>query len=53
MSEAVTSLVASVRPDFVFRATGVAIGHHGTRGLEATLRNCSTLCVRTPWLYAL
>jgi hypothetical protein len=29
ISEAVTSLLNSLPPDFVFRATGPAIGHHG------------------------
>jgi hypothetical protein len=32
--EAVTALLAGLRPDFVFRATGPAVGHHGVGRLQ-------------------
>lgn len=34
ISEAVTALLASLPPDFVFRAAGPAVGHHGVGRLQ-------------------
>lgn len=34
ISDAVTALLASLPPDFVFRAAGPAVGHHGVARLQ-------------------